>query len=68
MNDVITHKNLRPLLRERGLRDRVLEGWLGLSQQTVSNLMTGKRKITSAEQTVLRWHVYGEKPSFDPVK
>jgi transcriptional regulator with XRE-family HTH domain len=62
MSDPITHENLRPLLRERGLRDRALEGILGLSQQTVSNLMTDKRKITYAEQMLLRWEFYGEVP------
>jgi plasmid maintenance system antidote protein VapI len=43
--------------------DNVLEGVLGVSQQTVSHIMNNNRKLTPSDQKVLKMEFFDERPS-----
>jgi transcriptional regulator with XRE-family HTH domain len=63
MNADFTHETLRETLKDRGMYDNVLEGVLGVSQQTVSHIMNNNRKLTPSDQKVLKMEFFDERPS-----
>lgn len=62
MHSDISPNQLKELLKEKGIKQKELEGLLSLSQPQISLVMSGRRKISNAEQKLLKFYFYGENP------
>lgn len=62
VNGPLTPEAIKDLLHQKGLKQKDLCPILKLTPQNLSHMMTGARKISHAEEKLLRLYFFGEIP------